>query len=304
MKRILNLIVLSMLLLTSCNRQEILPAQIKVQLEHVYGSRASITVVPDNLHAYYTYVLVSQTDENYNHPAADICKQEIQRMELSYPDFEKGSFTDVFCFRGSRRLTMRTLSNDMDFKFIVFQINPKTHELIGEPIVREFHTKPVPSRDLNFDIYFENNVLNIIPSDDSLSYIWQYEESEIIDNLYHIATSYLYMVVEMYMEYGFLDWVYSKGPTEWDFVTNDNMIDNTEYTLVVCGCEEGEFTTRTTVVRFRYHPNNIEVLEVIEGENYLESLRNGDTHPEVVSPTFDHIKPVGIKFPKQYLSRH
>jgi hypothetical protein len=304
MKRIFNLIILGSLLLTSCNRQEIRPAQLKVQLEHVSGSRASITVVPENLHAYYTYVLVSENDKNYNHPADEICREEIHRMEISYPDFEQGSFTDVFCYRGSRRLTMRTLSNDMDFKFIVFQINPKTHELIGDPIVSEFHTKPVPSRDMNFAINFEGDVLHITPSDENFTYIWQYEESEIIENIYHLATAYLYMVVEMYMEYGFLEWVYTKGAIEWDLVDNDNLIDNTEYTLAVCGCEEGEFTTRTTVVKFRYHPHNIEVLEVIEGEDYLANLRSGDTQPEMVPPKINQIKHVGVKIPKQNLNGH
>lgn len=263
-KRLFCLMILSLSLLTGCNREEVIPAEIKVNVEKVTGSRASITVVPANLHAYYSYVLVCQDDESFHASASDICNREIQRMVENYSYFDSGSFTDVFCFRGSRRLTMRSLANDKDFKFILFQINPKTHQIIGEPIVREFHTQTVPERDLRFSIDFDGDVLRITPSDDNLTYVWQYEETGIIEDIYLNATSYLYMLVEMYMEYGFLDMAYEQGPLEWNLSTDDNLIDNTEHTLVVCGCEEAEFTTKTTIVKFRYHHGNIEVLEVIE----------------------------------------
>ena len=303
MKRIINLIFLSMLLLASCNKQETRPTEIKVQVEKVSGSRASITVVPANLHAYYSYVLVSENDENFDAPVSEICKEEIRRMEKSYPSFETGSFTDVFCFRGSRRLTMRTLSNDMDFKFIVFQINPKTHELIGQPIANDFHTKTVPTRDMHFDIHFEDDILSITPTDDNFTYIWQVEETEVIDNIYRRTTIYLYMIVEMYMEYGFLDWCYVNGPIEWDFAY-DNMIDNTEYTLVASGCEEGEFTTPITFVKFRYHPGNIEVLEVFEGDEFRTSHYSDDNRSGISSPNFDDMRPVDVKMPRRNMNRH
>ena len=48
----------------------------------------------------------------------------------------------------------------------------------------------------------------------------------------------------------------------------DGMKDGTQYSLVIQGCEEGEFTTPTTIVKFIYHPNNVEVVEVIEGNEY------------------------------------
>jgi len=267
MKRLFNLIILSLVLLVSCNKEEIRPTEIKVQVESVTGSRARFTVATANQHAYYSYVIVKQDDPNFNSPAAVICNNRIQEMVSELPNFETGSFTDIFCYRGSRQFNVRLLEDDKDFKFIVFQINPKKYELIGEPVVSNFHTKPVPDRNLNFEILFDGDILRITPSDENLTYVWDYEESEMINDIYGSASYYLYRVVEMYLEYGFLDMFYKDDQSIWYFGMEDEMTDGTEYTIAISGCEEGEFTTPVTVVRFRYHPNNIELLEITEDGN-------------------------------------
>ena len=163
---------------------------------------------------------------------------------------------------------MKTLASDMDFKFIVFQINPKTHDLIGEPVVIEFHTKPVPQRDLHFQVDFVADELHITPSDDNLTYFWEYDETEQIYGTYRSAYNYIYTLAGMYQEYGFMDYYYYKGECNWILSLEDNMNAGTEYTLVIAGCEEGEFTTETTIVKFRYYPDHIEVLEVTEGNEW------------------------------------
>lgn len=267
MKRLFNLIILSLVLLASCNKEEIRPTEIKVQVESVTGSRARFTVATANQHAYYSYVIVKQDDPNFNSPATVICNNRIQEMVSELPNFETGSFTDIFCYRGSRQFNVRLLEDDKDFKFIVFQINPKKYELIGEPVVCDFHTMPVPNRNLNFEILFDGDILRITPSDENLTYVWDYEESEMINDIYGSAPYYLYRMVEMYLEYGFLDMFYKQDQSIWYFDMEDNMEDNTEYTIAISGCEEGEFTTPVTVVRFRYHPGNIEMLEMTEGSN-------------------------------------
>ena len=265
MKRQLTLIVLCLSLLAGCQKEELLPTEIKVKAESVTGSRARFTVAPANSHAYYSYVLVSSNEENYDKPTTSICYDEIKRMEESMQYFENGSFTDIFCYQGNRQLTMKTLASDKDFKFIVFQINPQTHKLIGEPIVCEFHTLPVQQRDLHFQVYFVGDELHITPSDDNLTYFWDYDETEMIYDVHRSASNYLYTLAGMYQEYGFMEYYYYQGPCTWRLSLDDNISDGTEYTLVIAGCEEGEFTTVPTIVKFRYHPDHIDVLEVIEG---------------------------------------
>lgn len=264
MKRPYILIVFTLFILAACSKDETLPTVIKVQLESVSGSRARFTVAPGNPHAYYSYVLVSQDASSFGYSATDICNEEIVHMEENYPYFTTGSFTDVYCYRGSRQLSVTTLAGDKDFRFIVFQINPDSHKLIGDPVDINFHTRPIPQRDLHFDFSFTRHSITIIPSNDTTPYIWEYEESDLIDKLYYNATNYLYNIVGMYMEYGFLESNYSLGTDEWDFAVEDNLMkDSTEYTLVISGCEEGEFTTPPTIVKFLYTTHDIEIIQQI-----------------------------------------
>ena len=161
-----------------------------------------------------------------------------------------------------------SMDDNTDFKLIVFQIHPETHEILGNPVVTEFRTKPVPERELYFEVNFEGELLTITPSDNNLTYFWQFKESDQIYDDYGTATYYLYSVAGMYQEYGFMDMLYSQGPVEWDFAMENNMHDGTEYLLIISGCEEGELTTPTTIAKFRYHPGHIEILEIFEENDW------------------------------------
>ncbi|MBR6175978.1 MAG: hypothetical protein IKQ52_10435 [Bacteroidales bacterium] len=268
MKRPLSLIVLSLLLFAGCHRDETLPTDIKVKVESVSGSRSRITVAPENPHAYYTYICVGENEENYNRPVSEICEEAIGIMEHTFSYFEDGNFLDINFYRGTRQFSEKLPYDDLDYKFIVFQINPKNHDLLGEPVVCTFHTKPIPQRDLHFDVSFEGEVFTITPSNDTLTYVWQFEESEIIYNHYGAATAYLYSIVGMYQEYGFMDWYYYTGSSRWDLSYENQMVDGTHYTLVICGCEDGELTSTSTIVKFIYHPGNVEVIEIIEEDEW------------------------------------
>lgn len=268
MKRFLTLIVLSLLLLTGCEQENTLRTEIKVKLESVGGSRARFTVAPENPNAYYSYVLVSSKEENYNASEFDVCIKNIQLMEEIFAGLPNNEFLDGICFRGSRQINLNAIYDDTDFKFIVFQIHPETHEILGDPVVTEFRTKPVPERDLSFEVNFAGEVMTITPSDDNLTYFWQFIENDQLYDDYGTATYYLYSVAGMYLEYGFMEMSYSQGPINWDFQLENNMKDGTEYSIIICGCEEGEFTTPTTIVKFRYHPGQIEILEVLEEHDW------------------------------------
>ena len=161
-----------------------------------------------------------------------------------------------------------SMDDNTDFKLIVFQIHPETHEILGNPVVTEFRTKPVPERELYFEVNFEGELLTITPSDNNLTYFWQFKESDQIYDDYGTATYYLYSVAGMYQEYGFMEMLYSQGSVEWDFAMENNMHDGTEYLLIISGCEEGELTTPTTIAKFRYHPGHIEILEIFEENDW------------------------------------
>jgi len=256
------------MLFAGCQREELLPAEIRVQLESVTGSRARFTVAPTNPHAYYSYIYIGENEDYYNAPVAELCETEISIMEHTYTYFQSGDFMEIFFYQGSRQFTLTVPYDDMNYKLIVFQVSPQTHEILGEPVVCTFHTKPVPERDLHFDITHDGDLLTITPSDNELTYVWQFEETDMISNQYGTATNYLYEMVGMYQEYGFLDYYYFKGPCDIDLSIDNDLEDGTHYTLVICGCEDGEFTSTSTIVNFIYHPGRIEVLDILEGDEW------------------------------------
>lgn len=250
---------------SSCTKENsTTESEIRVELTSVGGSRARITVASMNRKAYYSYVQLSTQEEDYSAPASVAVAHAIAFMESSYQYYEKGSFTDVFCYQGSRQFTISSILPDSDYRFIVFQMHPKKHTLIGEPIEITYHTKPVTLRELSFDVQVDGEKIGIAPSDPRLTYIWDYEESGIIEDKYFFPQSYLYNLVGMYDEYGFLDTELSRGLEYWYFADDKKLEAEEEFTLVIAGCEDAEFTTSPMQMRFVWHgPGNVEVTEAL-----------------------------------------
>ena len=250
-------------LFVSCGKDKTTAeSEFRVELTYVGASRVRITVAAMNMKAYYSYVQLSPQEEYYSSSAKEVIKDEVEFFEHAVSYFEDTSFLDAFCYQGSRQFTFSGVGDDTDYRFILFQIHPKTHELIGEPIDISYHTKPLPRRNLTFEVEVEDSSLRITPSDNSLTYLWDYELSETIADNYYFPQSYLYNLAGMYYEYGFLDSELSQGPEFWDFDLNDKIDLEQEYTLVIAGCEEAEFTTHPMQLRFVWHgPNDVEVVE-------------------------------------------
>ena len=268
MKRILILIC-SVLALAGCTSKEARPSEFLLDMTYVGGSRARLTISAKNPSAYYVVGLVSANSENYNMEDVDMVQYDLDEIEDSYSHFDEygieGSYLDVFCYQGSRQVSFTSLMDDVDFKCYVCQIHPKTRKMIGAPVVRSFHTKPVPQRDMHFEVTFGHDSVTIVPSDTEHTYFWDYEETKSIYEDYYSPYYYAYALVGMYSEYGFSDTILSKGTETWEFSLQDNTIkDEGDYTLVVLGCEDGEFTTEALEIRFTYNKGEITVLEVLE----------------------------------------
>ncbi len=262
MKRFLLLASL-VLLLVSCGKDITTEeSEFRVELTYVGASRARITVAAMNMKAYYSYILMSPQEAYFSASAKEAIDAEIPFLENAVTYFENTNFLDAFCYRGSRQFTFSGIGDDTDYRFILFQINPKTHEIIGDPIEVFYHTRPLPRRDLTFSVEIEDSALRITPSDNALTYLWDYELSETIADNYFFPQSYLYDLAAMYYEYGFLESNLSQGFEYWDFDLNDSMTAEQEYTLVIAGCEEAEFTTPPMQLRFIWHkPGQVEVVE-------------------------------------------
>lgn len=271
MKRLIAYLFLGLSLL-SCNNKATLPAELRMKLEYLGGSRARFTVVASSQSAYYSYLLVNERDDDFHKEDAILANEEIERMDESYQYFGKigieANYLDAFCYRGSRQISLSSLTNDLSFRLIIFQIHPRTHKLIGEPVSVPFRTKRISKSDMTFSVTFAGDELTITPSNNEETYFWDYENSSFIVNVYALPYLYFYRLVGMYQEYGFLENMLSQGTDKWIFSLMDKEIkEGEELILMIAPVENGEFTRNPLEIHFTYHKGDIEVTEYLEPED-------------------------------------
>lgn len=277
MKKVLHILPLFLLLL-SCGKPEKLPTDVSsftLNIAKVTGTKVWFDIATDNPNAYYAFGIVDQTAEGYNLPANEMAQLQLQLMDVIYDAFSPlgenvGSFSDVFLYKGNRELKETELKADTEYKLFLMQVDPDTRRLIGNAMAATFRTKAIEMVDLDFEVVFHPDAVEIIPSNDQLTYYWDYEETEIIKDKYYLPEYFFYDLVDVYEEYDFIDNMLDIGPAEWVFSRDDKAIEEGErYTLVIAGYGKGEINSGYTIVDFIYHKNDpIEVLDYDWDEVY------------------------------------
>lgn len=262
------LFIASILLLAGCasTKDKFSPdaCSFDIKITEVKGTRVKFTITPQDEYACYAFGILNSYDPSFNEPAKTLAENQIgwmnERYDMMSSDGEySGSFMDMFCYRGPRSLSKDNLSSDTEHKLIIMQVNPETHSIIGEPVVVQFRTKQVlKNTSLTFDIRFEDDKVIIVPSDLNVTYCWDYENKELIENRYITPNQYFRRLIYMYEDYEFMDNILSKGRDEWEFSAEDpDMVEGETCTLVVAGYENGEINTDLTILDFIYHKGNI-----------------------------------------------
>lgn len=277
MKKVLHILPLFLLLL-SCGKPEKLPTDVSsftLQVAKVTGTKVWFDITTDNPNAYYSFGLVDSSADGYNLPANEMAQLQLQLMDVIYDAFSPlgenvGSFSDVFLYKGNRELKETELKADTEYKLFLMQVDPDTRRLIGNAMAATFRTKAIEMVDLDFEVVFHPDAVEIIPSNDQLTYYWDYEETEIIKDKYYLPENFFYDLVDVYEEYDFIDNMLDIGPAEWVFSRDDKAIEEGErYTLVIAGYGKGEINSGYTIVDFIYHKNDpIEVLDYDWDEVY------------------------------------
>lgn len=263
MKHIYHIItaVAATLLLCSCPAKYTQPASFEVNVQDLRSTKALITVKPSTYDAYYMCGIVYADMEYY----FNMTPEELAAFQLDF-SFERWdmseeipaniSFTDVYCYRGNFESKYTYLYPDMDYRFIAFQVNPDTREVIGTPVTKLFHTKPLQESDITFNFSFDTDKLTVTPSNND-PYYWDYVLTDLLDAEYADAHMYYYSLVDLYEDYGFMDMPenIATGVDEWVFSRDDSevLIEGAKYTLIASGYNYGEINSDLTVVEFIYH---------------------------------------------------
>ena len=254
------------LLLAGCTAREILitePVDLHFELQKVKGSKVIFKMDPVSPDACYTYGLCHSSMEEYDLPDKQLARHILDIKKESYENISKNkgssaSFLDVSCFRGTRTLRVTDISPDEDYKLVVFQVNPKTLEVLGNVLCTPIHTLPIEMTDLSFTFETEGDVMTINPSDPDCLYYWDYDPSARIFDDYNSPRGFFYHLLDMFDEYGFMDEVYSKGAEQYDF-SKDNLRVGKEYIIVAGACKDGEMTSPLQTMSFIYVRGRIEI---------------------------------------------
>lgn len=272
MRKLLLHILPVLAILSGCTNKEKMAldtCSFDVRVQKVGGTKVWFSITPSNPYAYYAFGLVSSYSDVYDASMAELSQMQIEWMRQVYDNYvyseeDVPGFSDVFLYRGPREMRETLLARDTDHKLVVMQVDPVKRTVIGETAMVIFHTLPVEDVDLGFSLSFAADTLRITPSDNSLSYYWDYDSTELMYQEYLTPQYYFYFLADMYESYDFMGNLLNRGPVEWVFSRDDKTIEEGgQYTLLIAGYADGEYNTAYTRVDFIYHKDRpIEVLSI------------------------------------------
>lgn len=264
MKKIIT-IALCALALSACTEKVVLvtsPINLSVRIDEIKGTKAIFTITVDNPDAYYSYCLWNDpniSDEallDYILSAAE----EDYKIKTENEALKIASYVDYNCYRGTRTLRATGLNPDTEYKFIVFQMNPKTMKPIGKAISQTIKTKPVKMKPLDFQFEIRGRNITVIPSDQDRSYYWEYDNLTLMYDNFNWAFGWYLNVVDMYEHYGFMENLLSKGTEVYD-ASRDSFDEGEICTIVAAAYEDGEITSPYTEFDFIYQRGELHPIQ-------------------------------------------
>lgn len=223
-----------------------------LKIEKVGGSKVEFSVRTSNEDAWYTYCLISESDPSFSLSDEEAARGYIRYLEeiretggkemADFPREPEGRFEDFAFYRGSRKLKVPFLADDTDYRLVLFQVNPRTHELIGKGHSETFHTPDVVLKPMSFDFGTDKNVLIITPSDLDRTYIWGILRYDQMFDDYAGPFFYLYTLIDMYEDYGFAEPMLSRGVVSIP-IDEGSLREGETYCIAAIGYEGGEINS-------------------------------------------------------------
>ena len=259
MKRINILAALAALVLAGCTAKDVLvtrPVGLDIRIESVSGSKISFHVSPGKEDAAYTFFIMGEDEPSFDIPEIDAAKAHMQYLQEIYNRKNAtGSFIDFSCYKGARKLELSLLSSGKEYKLLVFQVHPKTYEVLGDIISERFRTDKVAMEPLWFDFYFEDDMMVIDPSDPDRHYVWSFERVARIDDDYdHDPFFYLYDLIDMYEDYGFIDHRLCRGK-DFCYMPDKRLRKDERYVVAAIGYDNSEINSEISYRYFFYSDN-------------------------------------------------
>jgi len=240
------------LLLAACTNKDKMatePCSFEVKVKKVTGTKVWLDITPANDAAYYAFGMV---DEGLPYYDMDVHKLAVNQLEMMHETYTRyaahrpnvGSFLDFYCYREARQVKETHLLSDWSYRLLLIQVNPKTIEMIGDPVVVDFHTGPVDfDPDFTIDFKCDGSKLILIPSNLEADYYWDYDETAVINEEYGSPEMYFYDLVDMNEDYEFMPNMIDRGVCEYDLAYDRGIDEGVRHTIVATGYKNGEINT-------------------------------------------------------------
>lgn len=257
MRRFLSLLAVlgAALLPFACTPHDIVVGRevdLQLKIEKVGGSKVEFSILTSNENAWYTFFIVPESDPSFELSDKEAALEYIRYLEdlregkgeqmADLPRKPEGRFEDFAFYRGSRKLKIQFLADDTDYRLILYQVHPKTHELIGKGCGETFHTPEITIKPMAFEFIAEKNVLTITPSDDERTYIWGILRNDQMLDDYYGPFYYLYSLIDMYEDYGFAEPMLSRGVVSIP-IEEGSLREGETYCIAAIGYEDGEISS-------------------------------------------------------------
>ncbi|GEM_PF-2585059 len=279
---ILCLAVISTII-TGCNTKNP-PAtestKLSFSIETIRQNKIRGKINTENPDAYFVSGIMD-ADELKRYPQDNqIIKYQLEYIDEMYNIFysiyeatceenDKPDYNSMFLYKGEEKVDFSYINPNTYYELLAFQVNPITHEAIGELYRYTFTTPAIDSAKVSFTVAAIKDTLRIIPSNDS-PYIYTFEEQETIIDEHLYKEMYFYDMVTFYEDYGFAQTMTNRGVYNFTFAYNKRDIKpDTEYLLTIAGYN-GEINTDYTFVTF-YIKDNEFVISGQEVSNIFKS---------------------------------
>lgn len=237
---------LATLVLAGCTAKEIIvatPANLDVEIKSVTGTKAVVQVTAGNPDACYVYFTMSDGHTDFGLPEKDAARNHLDYLAELYDELDApvGSFADFAGYRGSREFRLILLSPGCHHKLLLFQIHPKTREIIGDVRTVPFDTPEVKMTGLDFTFTLEGTTLVITPSDPDRTYFWTGDRQSRIEDNFSTPYFYLYDVIDMFERYGFAESMLTRGTVRYE-IPVESLWEREIYCIVAVAYDHGEIT--------------------------------------------------------------
>lgn len=254
-------------ILAACSAKDVMvtePVDIHLTLDKVKSRKVYYTVTSANQDASY-YVGLRYVDPK-EPPMSDLqlAQAFLASERMNYDVLKENrdihaNLADLSTYKGSRSLKKSHLAYGKDYRLLLFQVNPKDLSIIGNIQGESIHTPELDILDVDFSFSIKSGKLTITPSGNDFSYYWDYESETRIYDDYLSPSNYLYSVIDMYEDFGFMNNVLSKGVTEFDLLEGP-MIDGTNYIVVVAAYDPAQGEINSDYKVFEFHYKNGQIL--------------------------------------------